>query len=836
MKYKPSIQTKAALGYVLLVVLLIASIGYIFTEMRQLTRSDHDQDVLARQRKLTAQVMNRLHQAEVLGQSLSAGSLEQYSKYRRLMRETSTAIDSLQILLTDNTQLMRLDTVRMLIVEKERNMRNLLDAIREGGTEKLYQQHLKELEAEQDTLINHQQQHISHKTITISDSYAMPKKPKKFFKRLAEVFVPDKKDSIEVTNVIHEQYIDTIDKAYNPVDTVASLLNDISARVADSQRTSTADINRRTRLLRVNGLKLNQKVNQLLTDIENREQKLSNMRREEGDKIKRHSALTLTAIAIAAILLAGIFFLLVWRDVARSNHYRRELEKAKKKAEDLLKTRENLMLTITHDIKAPTGSILGYIDLLSRITHEERQRFYLDNMHGSASHLLNLVNALLDYHRLDADKMSIDRTTFSPAELFLSIDRSFDPLANNKGLQLVFKPDLSLDTISIGDPFRIRQIVENLLSNAIKFTAKGEVTLHAGINKGRLSFSVSDTGIGIPPEERNLLFKEFSRLKNAQAHEGFGLGLAITHKLVQLLDGTIGVASTPGKGTTFAVEMPLPAATPGIEKAFRNRSKQTLPVCEKRVSLLLIDDDRIQLELTRNMLSMYPIDCTCCLHPNEALQRIQKEHYDAVLTDLQMPAMNGFELISAIRKLPIEGLERLPVIAVTARSDMRLEQIKAQGFDDLLHKPFTAQEAAHIIGRLLSCTLPTAKEQVSMKPEKEEDESRFSFESLTMFSEGDNAAAAEIINIFIAETAKNSEALSAALAQKEPSTLAALAHKMLPVCSMIGATRTAELLHQLETMNIEQTAEAEYTWRTQEVLTQLDEVMKAAQSYVATLA
>ena len=169
---------------------------------------------------------------------------------------------------------------------------------------------------------------------------------------------------------------------------------------------------------------------------------------------------------------------MIWRDITRSNRYRKELEEANKRAEALLEAREKLMLAITHDFKAPLGSIIGYTDLLTGLTTDKRQRFYLDNMKSSSQHLLKLVSDLLDFHRLDLNKAEVNRVTFNPAQLFEEIRISFKPLTDAKHLTLSCSIDAELDGRFISDPLRIRQIVNNLLSNAVKFTAKGSIALN----------------------------------------------------------------------------------------------------------------------------------------------------------------------------------------------------------------------------------------------------------------------------------------------------------------------------------------------------------------------
>ncbi len=184
------------------------------------------------------------------------------------------------------------------------------------------------------------------------------------------------------------------------------------------------------------------------------------------------SARTISGIAIGAVFLSAFFLILIIRDISRSNRYRRQLEEANKRAEDLLVAREKLMLAITHDFKAPLGSIMGYTELLSRLTRDERQRFYLENMKSSSEHLLKLVSDLLDFHRLDLNKAEVNRVTFNPSQLFDEIYISFEPLTAAKGLTLQSNVASDLNGRFISDPLRLRQIVNNLLSNAVKFTQK----------------------------------------------------------------------------------------------------------------------------------------------------------------------------------------------------------------------------------------------------------------------------------------------------------------------------------------------------------------------------
>lgn len=841
-----STKLKVAFGYLLLTVLLLGSIGYIYGEMQSLTgHSDHEA-VLIRRRHVTNQIISQLYQAEVIGQSLSTGQLEQYHRYKHIMRQAYQAVDSLRGMLADSLQRTRLDTVSQLLVEKERNMRHLLKALQDGGADQLYQQHIDELIAEQDSLLS--LPHVRRKVVTHTNSYTIRKKPKKFFQRLGEVFAPGKADSTRVSNVIQEEYTDTLTEAYSPADTVATLLKDIQQRVTDTHQQRIVTVNRRTQSLRLSGLKLSQKVNQLLSTIEDEEQALAQNRHQQEETMRQHSIRTVAGIAITAVALAALFLILIWRDITRSNHYRRELEKAKHRAEGLLEAREKLMLTITHDIKAPVGSLLGYTDLMKRITTEERQCFYLNNMQSSANHLLGLVNSLLDFHRLDAHKMEIQHVSFNPRQLFDAIYTSFTPLAARKHLALEYTCQEALDGVYINDPFRIRQIAENLLSNALKFTKQGSIRLHAVREEGQLHFSVSDTGCGIGVEEQQRIFQEFTRLHNAQGEEGFGLGLAITRKLVQLLEGTIRLESRLQQGSTFHVYLPLPKgpASSASSAQEMHPSAETRPTAEATaaaslpadpIRILLIDDDRIQLQLTAAMLDRPNLQVVCCEHPETLFHRLKKEAFDVLLTDIQMPAINGFDLLRAVHALDAPAARHLPVIAITARHDMDAPYFQSQGFAGCLHKPFTQKELLEAVAQATQTSIAAAlpsEAQTRQAAEKASPQA-LHFQALTAFSEDDPEAAAEIIETFIGETEKHRQQLAQAIAHQDLPSLSALAHKLLPLFTMLGATTCVPLLRRLEEKRGETTFTAHEAEDAQTVWAETGRILQAAREYLHRL-
>lgn len=798
-----STSSKIVFGYIVLVGLLMGAFTYTIQQMNLLTTPTNLRDQLDHRRHITHRIISQLYDAEIIGQTLRTGNLDEYHHYLKAMKEVNASIDTLEIILTDTLQQARLDTVRTLLRNKQWNMYAVLEAMRNTPTDQIYQEQLDSLIAQQDSLLS--TPHVRRKVITHHNSYTIHHKKKGFFKRLADVFAPGKEDSTQVSNVIQEEYTDTLDEVYSPIDTISHMITGIQHKVFQTRQKETEMLNTRINSLRIVGSGLSQRVNQLLENIEHDEQEAARVKLMQEEEIRKNAAKTMAHIAIAAFILVLVFSVVIARDITRNNHYRKELEKAKLYAENLLVAREKLMLTITHDIKAPAGSIIGYIDLLIRLVNDKRQQFYLSNMKSSAQHLLALVTSLLDYHRLEAGKMDLHPVTFNPHELLTNIYNSFLPLAEKKELQLTLKEKLP-ETLNLeGDPFRIRQITENLLSNALKFTAAGEITLQAEYHGNQFVLRVSDTGCGMTEKEQEKIFKEFTRLRSAQGQEGFGLGLSITRKLVELLGGKIEIESTPGKGSTFQVSMPLPSIS---SKTFHGTTPTTTQVSERLLRILIIDDDRIQMHLTEAMLHNLEeefeglkIKTVCCEHPEELVTELQNGKFDLVFTDIQMPAMNGFELLKHLRSLHFAQAQSIPLIAITARGDMDETDFQRKGFAGMLKKPFSQSDLCRILTHVFSlqtneAALPT-QTGIPSSPKLEEEKS-YNFSPLTAFSEDDPKAAREILQTFSQETRKNLKKIQDAMQMEDMESLCAVAHKMLPTFIMIEARKAIPSLQWLE--------------------------------------
>lgn len=693
----------------------------------------------------------------------------------------------------DDQQNLRTDSLLTLIHEKDQNTIQMLRVLSEANDSLLSASEIEEIISEQDSVII--QQRVQHRVITKRDSLLTTPNKKGFFKRLAEVFAPSK-DSAVLVNTSLEVATDTI---LEPVASKDSLQQKIRMATEEKRLQRRRTIRRTsTKYQRMNS-QLTARMDSLIKQYEEEMTLRARQDAEMQQEVRMRSARTIAGIAIGAVLLSAFFLVLIVRDISRSNRYRRQLEEANKRAEDLLVAREKLMLAITHDFKAPLGSIMGYTELLSRLTEDERQRFYLDNMKSSSEHLLKLVSDLLDFHRLDLNKEEVNRVTFNPSQLFEEIYVSFEPLTVAKGLALQCHVAPELNGRYVSDPLRLRQIVNNLLSNAVKFTQQGEITLTARYDSSKLTIAIADSGKGMAAEDRERIFQEFTRLSGAQGEEGFGLGLSIVKKLVVLLEGTIDVQSKLGEGSCFTVVLPLypvgesipeSQSSPENETADIDKAATAVPLM-KVIRVLLIDDDKIQLSLTAAMLKQHGVDAVCCEQLEELIEQLRTSVFDVLLTDIQMPAINGFDLVKLLRASNIPQAKTIPVIAVTARSEMDKDALCEHGFAGCLHKPFTVKELLMTVneGQLSADEAHITEDMVN---------TGINFSALTAYSGDDPEAAYSIIQTFVEETKKNVERMRQAFVDKDTDGIAAMAHKLLPLLTLIGASDAIAPLKFLE--------------------------------------
>ncbi len=816
------ITGKVVVGYLLLIAIAVYAVSYIYNIVEQVAVEDFSDNQNRTKIYLVTNTLSLLYESEALGQLIVMQQGE-ITHFNRTLNKARHNLDSLRTYITDSVQLHKIDTIELLLERKRWNARRLLDTWKEANTDSLYIVNFERIMAIPDTVINELQ--VQERIEVKQDTVVVPRRKRGFFRRLAEAFAPAKEDTSIVVNSTFQVIKDTLVNAYNPTDTIVSVLRSIQDSVTWQRKRLMELLIERAANLRYSNSIITQEINQMLRDIEEEEVNASLARLYKKQTLVHAASRKIGLIAVSSILVALLFLALISHDISRGMFYRKQLEKAKLVAENLLRSREKLILTISHDIRAPLSSIMGYIELLQRRHPDARQQYYLENMRSSSDHVLSLVNDLLDYQRLESGQIELHRLPFRVPALFQEIGMSFRPLAEAKNLQLewVLQPE-EMEQVYLGDTIRLRQVVSNLLSNAIKFTDEGKVSLIVSIEQVEsyqyaLVILVRDTGPGIPYEERERIFGEFARLYGTEQVEGFGLGLSITRKLVQLMHGTLTLESEEGEGSRFKVCVPLPLAGNqfmAVDMPTKEADpEEALPTLDpslagQQVTCLLVDDDPLQLALTEELLKQSQVEVVCCTNPRKVCEWLRSRSFAVVITDIQMPQMDGYQLLRMIRESDMEGADRLPVVALSANVGKEQEHYREAGFTAFLNKPFTAAQLISLLNELLKVRLEPCV--------------GFDFSSLTAFAGEDSEASMGILRTFIEETQKSIEGLMAARAATDRVEAGRIAHKLIPLFAMLGANSLVQHLRLLEKQDPELPSN---TWSQL-----LDEVVAQAQSLV----
>ena len=450
--------------------------------------------------------------------------------------------------------------------------------------------------------------------------------------------------------------------------------------------------------LRLHNRELNGKLRTLITSLD--EQALSALRNKEV-RLKdsyEHSTLVITGLIIFSIILLFVLYLIIQRDIKIKARNRKRLEETIEQNNALLEMRKNIILTISHDIRAPLNIISGCAELATDTREKKRRNNHLDNIRIVCKHVVHLLNNLLDVYRLNEAKETRNDVPFSLKDLLERTVFGFSHVVNNKGI--LFCHDFKDTDVKLyGDVDRIEQIIDNLLSNAVKFTESGTISFNVRYHKGELLLEVKDTGIGMSEETLSRIFRPFERLSSVANAQGFGLGLPITKGLVNLLGGTINVTSSIDQGSTFRVTLPMKMKDEPIESESRIIPHPVhLPQ-----NVLVIDDGTMLLDVIKEMLERNGMNCTTCATSKEVVKAMRGKDYDLLLSDIQMPGTNGFELLTLLRNSNIGNSRTIPVVAMTARGDRDKEAFLHAGFTDYIYKPFSSSELLSLLSTVKRC-------------------------------------------------------------------------------------------------------------------------------------
>lgn len=661
-------------------------------------------------------------------------------------------------------------TMTSLLKEEQENLRQLSDAMAGKPDKNYLREKVNSLNTGKDSVVVHSKAPQTHEAK--STTVEVVKTRKGFFRRLADAFKKEHAETLSVKKDSDMAVVDTVVTPVNVAENVADILQQIEKKENHEKRSHADNMNKEVEELKVVSTQLALRSAKQLSDVHQKERGAMQRAISQAMEARRDLLWQMGLLAIVTIAAVMVLIVVIWRDSKKEREYQESLEAANEEIQCVMNQRERLLLTITHDIKAPAASIAGFIDLMGDYVSSRKGMECLHNIKNSAVHLSHLVASLLDYHQLENGLMKVRPTTFSLVRLVAECVEGMRLRAEEKGLRLSYDTTKA-EGLFLADAFRIRQILDNLVGNAIKYTDCGGVTVKALVSKvmgkHQLTLSVKDTGKGMTTEDKRKVFQAFARLGNAQGIEGAGLGLSITKELVALLDGEIHVYSTVGKGSIFTVTVP-------VEPSKEETTKKDARKAFANHKILILDDDKLQLQLIQEMLRRIVDDSWrvfACGHVVDALTTLHNERPALMLMDIEMPEMNGTEMIRHVNHA------QMTVVAMTAHDNSIKGQLLEAGFDDCLFKPFGIDQLARILGK-------EAKGQVVADDTTPTDGPSSRFDSLVAFAGGDEDAAREIVSTVKEELARHlsdlKEMRESAILPVE--NIGKVAHKLLPIASM----------------------------------------------------
>ena len=714
-------QYKILFGYILLMIIIGCMAAVLFHERHRIHEIEEDANAIRLVRREINNIHRHITDLALSGESVMAWEQADYESYHEDRLDVDILLQDLQRSHGDFVLSDQIDTLRNLLEDKETHLLHIMEAY-----------HRQEIA---DSLLLHR---LPVETERVTSPRTITQKKKGiagFFGKKETVQVPPSADAIRSLNerliTIQEERIRNID-AYS-----------------DS--------------LQLQNKELNRKLHMLINTLNNHTQEVFQYREKHIEASHELSTRIITGLIIAALILLAIFYMVIQQDLKRDTRLRLKMEEIINKNHELLETRKNIILTISHDIRAPLNIINGCAELAADTRDRKRRNRHLANIGIVSRHILHLLNNLLDVYRLNESKETCNNVPFSLNDLLERIATGFSHVVNNKGI--LFLCDFKdTDVVLHGDVDRIEQIIDNLLANAVKFTETGTIHFNAAYKDGNLSLEIKDTGIGMDENTLSRIFRPFERLASEANADGFGLGLPITQGLVNLLGGKIYVESEIGCGSTFRVSLPLPPSDERIGyEAPALQATWSLPQ-----SVLIIDNDRLQLEIVKEMLERNGVSCIACSNAKELVKEMRKRDYDLLLSDIQMPGTNGFEILNLLRNSNIGNSRTIPVIAMTARGDREKEAFVGSGFADCVYKPFSMNELLNTI----SAAMPHKEPEEPCAPD---------FDTFT----ADVRDKRKLLRTFISQSNRDIKDLRSAMEAEDRAGLREIAHKIQPSLELL---------------------------------------------------
>ena len=773
------ITIKVIFGYIALGILAAISVGLVFSELGNFTATQTD-DLKERHKliKISGLVADIYENESLAKAALQLNTQEKYSAYISQNDTLISTIDTLMVLVNNTYQKALLDSVKVIFVKKQEDLYQLRRLKDNSNSEKYIEQTIAKLKSIDPILGK-----FTLEDYVENPSTADPKTREIMERVVKSLNELTAKDSIKK---VEQKKIDSI------VTTSRDMLNKTQKEFA-AQRQSLMI---KERELIENDLTTSRQLRNLLRTLERDMTTSSQSLIEQRQKILDRSTTIISLAAVVSFILVIIFSIVILSDFWKSQEYRDELEKSNAYTNSLLKSREQLINMVSHDLKSPLSTISGYSELLHKTAQNNKEENYLDHIKNASNYMTQLVDDLLEFSKLEDGQITIEMVPFCLNDIVKETSANIKAVYDQKPIQLLLELDPALDIAIASDPFRINQILYNLIGNAYKFTDKGNITVSTKLETKNRTYSaviqVSDTGIGISKEKQQDIFNAFTQISqnNRSKDSGFGLGLAISKKLVSLLKGQLNLQSSPGKGSTFEVSFPVKLSGQPLEELTPTPSNSHF-----KLNVIIVDDDVSLRQLLVDVLGQYDVSTSTFEDAKAALSALDDLPYDLIITDIQLPKMNGFHFMETVKKMP--SYQQQPIIAMTGRTDIDTEEYLNSGFSKVVYKPFKTHMWLDILTELFPDRISQVKKEETNKHTFYHSE-YFDTTSIAGFLNYDEEALKSLLELFLNDTKKHITELKSAQQQNDIETIKHLSHQMLTMFKQLNATSVVPILEVFE--------------------------------------
>jgi len=577
-------------------------------------------------------------------------------------------------------------------------------------------------------------------------------------------------------------------------------------KVVEQDRTTKGKLITQESQLAANSSEIREKFYDLMTKMENEVYDLIEEKAVAANQIAGTTYRWIVMLAISGGLLAILILFIIIRFVRKAYSYQLALENSKNEAEKLARTKELFMANMSHEIRTPVTAISGFTDQLLHESLSDNTTRSLKIIKSSSDHLLNIIDDILDFSKLQNNKMVLEKVNFRISQILEDVYVLFENKARENNIMLSYSISQDMPPVLSGDPYRFKQIMINLVSNAVKFTKNGTVNFSVSCLKKHwdeidLILECKDTGIGIDESKLKIIFEDFTQaeMSTTRKYGGTGLGLSIVRKLVEMQHGTIDFKSRKNHGTEIVCRIPY---LTGEEKALKTDivKPASVPHQISGLKILIVDDEEYNRLLFRKILERWNVKCRESVNGMDALELLKEEKFDLLFMDIRMPGIDGVNAARFIREEMKIAESDMPIVFVSAAPmNDDLQKYRKAGMYAFLQKPFTEEMLLKTIQAVIenddAVALTGSGEAEINKPA---DENGIDLRNLYHISGGDHQFVKQMLLSFINTTRKGLSEMQEAAGSGNNESVANLAHKLLSPCRHIGAMDLYNLLNEIE--------------------------------------